>query len=74
MERVSFTAPVSSRDLRIVLSRTAVAIEPGDHQLTFETQSGERRLIRWLTSSDAHTRAKLLKARGYRSVAVAKAS
>lgn len=73
MERVSFTAPVSFRDLRVVLSRTAVAIEPGNHQLTYATQAGEIRTIRWLTASDAHTRAKLLKARGYRNVAVSRA-
>lgn len=70
MERVSFSAPAHANDLRIALSGHTAA-EHAFHQLAFVTLSGDaRRVIRWLTKADAHSRAQLLRSRGYKGVAV----
>lgn len=60
-----FNAPQHSADLRVVTCAQTM-VENGFHQLAWYTQSGEYRALKWLTKADAHSRAKLLKARGYR--------
>lgn len=71
MDRVSFVAPVSDADLRVVLNQHS-AIEHDTYQLSFTTAYGEARRIQWLTKDDAHRRADLLKRRGYKNVNVSK--
>jgi len=62
--RVKFTAPQYAGDLRLVLT-TQSASDHDKHQVSYSTQYGETRVLRWLTKSDAHSRAQLLKRRGY---------
>lgn len=58
-------APMRASDLRLVMSAHS-AVAHDQHQLTYTTPFRETRVLRWLTKADAHRRAKLLKARGYR--------
>lgn len=58
-------APVHASDLRLVMTATS-ASEHDHHQLAYTTPFKETRVLRWLTKADAHRRAKVLKARGYR--------
>lgn len=64
MQRVHFVAPAHVSDLRTVLCQHT-AEDRGMHQLTYTTQYGETRVIRWLTQDDAQRRAAILKRRGY---------
>lgn len=59
------TAPVHPNDLRLVLTATS-ANEHDHHQLVYTTPFGEVRVLSWLTKAEAHRRARVLKARGYR--------
>lgn len=64
MERVSFNAPVSAADLRLVMCQHS-AQDHDTYQVTYTTPYGERRHVQWLTKVDAHARAAILKRRGY---------
>jgi hypothetical protein len=64
MERVSFIPPVSSDDLRVVLTNHTAA-EHDHYSIAFRTQYGETRKVRWLTYGEAIRRAALLRGRGY---------
>lgn len=60
-----FHAPSHAADLRLVLTAHSAA-DHDRHQLAYSTPYGEVRTLSWLTKADAHARAKLLRARGYR--------
>lgn len=62
---IQHLAPVHANDLRLVMTATS-AREHDHHQLVYTTPFKETRVLRWLTKADAHRRAKVLKARGYR--------
>lgn len=67
MERVHFTAPVYSSDLRNVLASHTAA----DHDVygvAYRTAYGEVRVINWLTYSEAHKRRDALAKRGYKAI------
>lgn len=64
MQRVSFIPPVSSSDLRVVLSNVS-ARDHDTYGIAYKTQFGETRVVSWLTEAEANRRAVALKARGY---------
>lgn len=67
MQRVSFIAPTSDSDLRVVLSNASVTAN-ADYAVVYKTQYGEVRTIPYLTAAEAERRAVALRRRGYRVV------
>lgn len=60
-----FSAPVNSRDLRLVMTSTS-AKKHDTYAVAYRTQYGEVRVINWLTYSEAIKRGANLRARGYK--------
>jgi hypothetical protein len=65
VERVHFTAPQFTSDLRLVMSN--VSATQHDHfAVAYRLPYGEVRVVSWLTYSEAVRRGKALRSRGYK--------